>query len=30
LTERKEFMQWYSDFLRERYRQALRLIETGE
>jgi site-specific recombinase, phage integrase family len=30
LNERKEFMQWYSDFLRERYRQALRLIETGE
>ncbi len=30
LNERKEFMQWYSDFLRERYHQALRLIETGE
>ena len=29
LNERKEFMQWYSDFLRERYRQALRLIEHG-
>ncbi len=30
LNERKEFMQWYSDFLWERYHQALRLIETGE
>ena len=30
LTERKEFMQWYSDFLRERYRQALQLIQDGE
>ena len=29
LNERKEFMQWYSNFLRERYRQALRLIEHG-
>ena len=26
LNERKEFMQWYSDFLRERYNQALQLI----
>ena len=30
LNERKEFMQWYSDFLRERYRQALQLIQDGE
>ena len=30
LNERKEFMQWYSDFLRERYNQALRLIQDGE
>ena len=30
LNERKEFMQWYSDFLRERYSQALRLIEDGK
>ena len=30
LNERKEFMQWYSDFLRERYNQALRLIEDGK
>ena len=30
LNERKEFMQWYSDFLRERYDQALRLIEDGK
>lgn len=30
LTERKEFMQWYSDFLRERYRQALQLIQDGK
>lgn len=30
LTERKEFMQWYSDFLRERYGQALQLIQDGK
>ena len=30
LTERKEFMQWYSDFLRERYRQALQMIQDGK
>ena len=30
LNERKEFMQWYSDFLRERYNQALQLIQDGE
>ena len=30
LNERKEFMQWYSDFLRERYNQALQLIRDGE
>ena len=30
LNERKEFMQWYSDFLRERYNQALRLIENDK
>ena len=30
LNERKEFMQWYSDFLRERYDQALQLIQDGK
>lgn len=30
LTERKEFMQWYSDFLRERYNQALQMIQDGK
>ena len=30
LAERKEFMQWYSDFLRERYNQALQLIQDGK
>ena len=30
LTERKEFMQWYSDFLRERHNQALQMIQDGE
>ena len=30
LNERKEFMQWYSDFLRERYNQALQLIRDGK
>ena len=30
LNERKEFMQWYSDFLRERYNQALQMIQDGE
>lgn len=30
LNERKEFMQWYSDFLQERYNQALQLIQDGE
>ena len=30
LNERKEFMQWYSDFLRERYNQALQLVQDGK
>ena len=30
LNERKEFMQWYSGFLRERYNQALQLIQDGK
>ena len=30
LNERKELMQWYSDFLRERYNQALQLIQDGK
>lgn len=30
LNERKEFMQWYSDFLRERYNQALQLIRDSD
>ena len=30
LNERKEFMQWYSDFLRERYNQALQMIQDGK
>ncbi len=30
LNERKEFMQWYSDFLQERYNQALQLIQDGK
>ena len=30
LNERKEFMQWYSDYLRERYNQALQLIEYNK
>lgn len=30
LNERKEFMQWYSDFLQERYRQALQMIQDGK
>ena len=30
LNERKEFMQWYSDFLRERYNQALQLIRDSK
>ena len=30
LNERKEFMQWYSDFLRERYRLALQMIRDGK
>ena len=30
LNERKEFMQWYSDFLRERYNQALQLIRDNK
>ena len=30
LNERKEFMQWYSDYLRERYNQALQLIQDGK
>ena len=30
LNERKEFMQWYSDFLRERYNQALQMIRDGK
>ena len=28
LTERKEFMQWYGNFLWERYRQALKQIQS--
>ena len=30
LNERKEFMQWYSDFLRERHNQALQMIRDGK
>ena len=30
LNERKEFMQWYSDFLRERYNQALQMIQKDK
>ena len=30
LNERIEFMQWYSDFLRERYNQALQMIQDGK
>lgn len=30
LNERKEFMQWYSDFLRERYNQALQMIQDSK
>ncbi|MCF7528662.1 tyrosine-type recombinase/integrase [Neisseria lisongii] len=30
LEERAAFMQWYSDYLRERYRQALAMLEAGE
>ena len=30
LNERKELMQWYSDYLRERYNQALQMIQDGE
>ena len=30
LNERKELMQWYSDFLRERYNQALQMIQDGK
>ena len=30
LNERKEFMQWYSDFLRERHNQALQMIQDGK
>ncbi|MDU4301415.1 MAG: integrase, partial [Eikenella corrodens] len=29
LAERREMMQWYSDYLRERYRQAKALIVTA-
>ena len=29
MPHRVEFMQWYSDYLRERYRQALTMVETG-
>lgn len=28
MDERREMMQWYSDYLRERYRQALKQIQT--
>ena len=28
MGERREMMQWYSDYLRERYRQALKQIQT--
>lgn len=30
LNERKEFMQWYSDYLRERYNQALQMIKENK
>ena len=30
LNERIEFMQWYSDYLRERYNQALQMIRDGK
>ena len=30
LNERIEFMQWYSDYLRERYNQALQMIQDGK
>ena len=30
IPQRKELMQWYSDFLRERYNQALQLIQDGK
>ncbi len=30
LNERKEFMQWYSDYLRERYNQALQMIKESK
>ncbi len=29
MAERREMMQWYSDYLRERYRQAQAMIESG-
>ena len=28
LPQRREMMQWYSDYLRERYRQALKQIQS--
>ena len=28
MGERREMMQWYSDYLRERYRQALKQIQS--
>ena len=28
MDERREMMQWYADYLRERYRQALKQIQT--
>ena len=30
LNERIEFMQWYSDYLRERYNQALQMIQESK
>lgn len=29
MAERTEFMQWYSDYLRQRYNEALAMIEAG-
>ena len=30
MPQRIEFMQWYSDYLRERYNQALRMIQESK
>lgn len=29
MAERTEFMQWYSDYLRSHYREALAMLEAG-